>query len=61
MVSERFELSDETFGRLVGVSLGEIVAAEIAVQLAGLQHVPGGGEDRVSDGGHRFGVPAAAA
>jgi hypothetical protein len=30
---------------------GEVVAAGVAIDLAGLEHVPGGGEDRVADGG----------
>jgi hypothetical protein len=61
VVSERFELSDETLGEAVGVLAGVVVAAEVAVELAGLEHVPGGGEDRVADGGDGLGVAAAAA
>ena len=61
MVSERFELSDEALGDAVGVLAGVVVAAEVAVDLAGLEHVPGGGEDRVADGGDGLGVAAAAA
>jgi hypothetical protein len=37
------------------------LAAEVAVQLSGLEHVPRGGEDGVPDGGDRLGVPASAA
>jgi hypothetical protein len=61
VVSERFERSDEAFGDAVGVLAGVVVAAEVAVELTGLEHVPGGGEDRVADGGHGLGVAAAAA
>ena len=60
-VPERFELSNEASCGAVGVLAGEVVAAKVAVQLAGLEHVPGGGEDRVADSGHGFGVAAAAA
>ena len=45
VVSERFELADESFGEPVGVLAEEVVAAEVAEQLSGLEHVPGGGED----------------
>jgi hypothetical protein len=51
LVAERFELADEAFGEAVWVLADEVVAGEIAVQLAGLEHVPGGGEDRVRDRG----------
>jgi hypothetical protein len=51
VVSERFELSDEALGEAVGVLAGEVVATEVAVELACLEHVPGGGEDGVADGG----------
>src|SRR5215211_552911 len=61
VVSERFELSDEAFGDAVGVLAGVVIGAEVAVELTGLEHVPGGGEDRVADGGHGLGVAAAAA
>src|ERR1700674_1939297 len=50
-VSERFELSDQAFGEPLGVLADEVVAAEVAVELSGLEHVPGGGEDRVADRG----------
>ncbi len=49
LVSERLELSDEALGEPVGVLADEVVAAEVAVQLAGGEHVPGGGQDRVAD------------
>ena len=61
MVAERFELADQAFSGAVRVLADEVVAAEIAVQLAGLEHVPGGGEDRVPDGGDRLGVATPAA
>ena len=50
MVSERFELFDEASGLEFGVESGEVVAAGVVVGLAGLEHVPGGGEDGVADG-----------
>jgi hypothetical protein len=52
LVSERFEPANETFGEPVGVMADEVVAAEVAEQLSGLEHVTGGGEDRVADRGH---------
>jgi len=61
VVSKRFELSDEAFGEPIGVLADEIVAAEVAKQLAGSEHVPDGGEDRVPDRGDRLAVAAAAA
>ena len=51
-VTERFELSDEAFGDAVGVLADEVVTAKVVVQLAVLQHVPGRGQNRVSDGGY---------
>jgi hypothetical protein len=57
-VPERFELSNEASCGAVGVGAGEVVAARIAVKLAGREHVPGGGEDRVAGSGHGFGVAA---
>jgi hypothetical protein len=49
VVSERFELSDEALGEAVGVLARVVVAAEVAVELTGLEHVPGGGQDRVAE------------
>ena len=49
-VSESFELGDEAAGGAFGVAAGEVIAAEVVVELAGLEHVPAGGEDRVGDG-----------
>src|SRR5690348_8115598 len=58
VVPERFELSDEASCDPVGVLAGEVVAAGFVVELAVGEHVPGGGEDRVADGGHGLGVAA---
>ncbi|MGH2781662.1 MAG: hypothetical protein ACRDLA_09700, partial [Thermoleophilaceae bacterium] len=41
-VSEAFELGDEASDLLVRVEPGEVVAAEVAVGLAGCEHVPAG-------------------
>lgn len=49
MVSERFESGDEPFGDAFGVAALEVVTAEVAVELAGCQHVPAGDQDRVLD------------
>jgi hypothetical protein len=51
VVAERLELADEASGEAVGVLAGEVIAAQVAIDLAGLEHVPGGGQDRVADGG----------
>ena len=59
MVSECFELFDEAAGLVFGVESGEVVAAGVAVGLAGLEHVPCGGEDRVADGDAGAAVAAA--
>src|SRR4051794_37211720 len=40
VVSEAFELGDEASGVAFGISVGEVVAAELAVGLAGGEHVP---------------------
>jgi hypothetical protein len=40
VVSERFELFDETAGCAFGAAVGEVVAAGFAVELAGCEHVP---------------------
>jgi hypothetical protein len=40
VVSEAFELFDEAFGLAFGVAVDEVVGAEVAVGLAGGQHVP---------------------
>jgi hypothetical protein len=53
-VPERFELSNEASCGAVGVGAGEVVTARVAVKLAGREHVPGGGEDRVAGSGHGF-------
>jgi hypothetical protein len=38
--SDALELGDETPGLLVGVEPGEVVAAEVVVELAGSEDVP---------------------
>ena len=43
-VPEALGLDDEAAGEVVGVAV-EVVAAWVAVGLAGVEHVPGGGED----------------
>ena len=53
MVSESFELGDEAFGLACGVAVGEELAAEVAVDLAGGEDVPDGAQDRVFDGAER--------
>jgi hypothetical protein len=40
VVSEAFELFDEPFGLAFGVAVGEVVGAEVAVGLAGAEHLP---------------------
>jgi hypothetical protein len=50
LVSEGLELGDEAFGGAFGVAAGEVVVAEVAVGLAGAEHVPVGDQDRVFDG-----------
>src|SRR6476646_2685007 len=59
VVSEPFELGDDPAGGAFGVLAAEVVAAECAVELAGLEHVPAGAEDRVFDGAERAAVAAA--
>jgi hypothetical protein len=58
-VSEPFELGDEASGVAFGVLALVVVAAEVAVGLAGREHVPVGDEDRVLDGAERAAVPDA--
>jgi len=60
-VAEALELGDEALGGLLRVAAGEVVAAEVGVDLAGGQHVPAGDDDRVLDGAERLLVPAARA
>ena len=60
-VSEAFELGDQAAGGAFGVAAAEVVAAGVAVELAGLQHVPAACEDRVFDGADRAAVAAAGA
>ena len=49
-MAERFELADEAASGAFGVAALEVVAAGLAVELTGREHVPAGGEDRVADG-----------
>jgi transposase len=58
-VSEPFELGDESAGGAFGVLAVEVVAAEFTVELAGLEHVPAGADDRVFDSAERAPVAAA--
>src|SRR3954447_22903782 len=58
-VSEGFELGDEALGVAFGVAALEVVAAEVAVGLAGGEHVPVGDQHRVFDGAERAAVPEA--
>ena len=58
-VSEGLQLGDEALGRFGWVAALEVVAAEVAVDLAGLEHVPVGDQDRVLDGAQRAAVPEA--
>src|SRR5437667_6787749 len=61
VVSEAFELGDEAAGGALGVAAGEVVAAGFAAELAGCEHVPAAGDDRVLDGAERAAVAAAGA
>src|SRR5215207_7982201 len=58
VVSEAFELGDEASGLAFGVAVGEVVAAEVAVGLAGGQHVPDRADHGVLDGAERAFVAA---
>src|SRR3954464_7445287 len=60
-VAEAFELGDEASGLSFGVAARVEVGAGVAVGLAGLEHVPGGGEHRVGDRGGGLVVSAAGA
>jgi len=57
-VTEALELGDEASGLALGVAFAVVVAAEVAVRLAGGEHVPVGDEHRVLDGNERAAVPA---
>src|SRR3954464_7518475 len=59
VVSEAFELGDEASGLAFGVAVDEVVAAEVAVGLAGGEHVPDRTDHRVFDCAERALVPAA--
>src|SRR3954452_512822 len=59
VVPEAFELFDEALGLAFGVALGEVVGAEVAVGLAGAEHVPDRADHGVLDGAERAFVAAA--
>src|SRR5215212_3180870 len=59
VVSEGLELGDEALGVAFGVAALEVVAAEVAVGLAGAEHVPVGDQHRVFDGAERAAVAEA--
>src|SRR5881227_3834721 len=59
VVSEGLELGDEALGRAFGVAALEVVAAEVAVGLAGGEHVPVGDQHRMLDGAERAAVSEA--
>jgi hypothetical protein len=50
VVSEPFELLDESAGLAFGVAVDEVVGAEVAVALAGVEHLPDRAEQHVLDG-----------
>jgi len=56
VVSEGFEFAQEALGGALGVFALEVVAAEVAVGLAGGEHVPVGDQHRVFDGAERAAV-----
>jgi hypothetical protein len=49
-------VGDEASGLAFWVAAAEVVAAELAVELAGGEHVPAGAEDRALDGSERTAV-----
>ena len=55
-VAEAFDLGNEPLDLSFGISFAKVVAAEVAVQLAGAEHVPDRADDRVFDGAERAGV-----
>src|SRR5438876_945542 len=58
LLAERFELADEAADGALRVEELEVVAARVAVELAGCEHVPAGDGDRVLDGAERAPVTA---
>ena len=48
------ELLNEPLGASVGITAREVLAAEVAVDLAGAEHVPDGADDGVLDRAERF-------
>jgi len=59
-MAEAFEWTDRAAAGVVGVVFGDDLGSLLAVQLAGGQHVRGGGEDLVCDRDDRLLVAAAA-
>src|SRR3954454_12284129 len=59
VVAEGLELGEEALGGAFGVAALEVVAAEVAVGLAGGEHVPVGDQHRVLDGAERATVTEA--
>src|SRR4051812_38732682 len=57
VLSEAFELGEEASDLAFGVASLVVIAAEVAVGLAGAEHVPVGDEDRVLDGAQGAAVP----
>ena len=57
-MAKALELGDEPSGLSFWVAFAVVVAAEVAVRLAGGEHVPIGDEHRVLDGNERAAVPA---
>ncbi len=55
-MAEGLQASDEAFSEAFGVAALEVVAAELAVGLAGGEHVPVGDEHRVLDSTERAAV-----
>ena len=60
MVAEAFELADGAASEVLGLSAFEVVVAEVAVELAGGEHVMDDLEQAVRDGDHGALVAAAA-
>jgi len=60
-LAESFELSDQVSDVSFGVAAGEVVGAEVVIELTGGKHVPAGDDDRVLDGADGAAVTAAGA
>src|SRR5712691_12860058 len=59
-VAEAFELADRAAAGVLGLVFGDDGGSLLAVELAGGEHLPGGGEDLVRDRDDRLLVAAAA-